>query len=488
MAVDKGEGSSILADLEPAFYPRSVAIVGASDNPQSQGYQYVRHLLDYSFQGPIYLVNPRLTEVLGLPVYPSLTAAPGPVDYVISCIPATLTLELIDECAAKGVRVIHFYTARFSETGRRDAARMEEELLRRARQAGIRIIGPNCMGIYHPRVGLSFRSNLPKDSGAAAFFSQSGGNAGELSYHASLRGVRFSKVISYGNALDLNETDLLDYFAQDPESRVIAGYIEGVRDGRRFFRALRRAAATKPVIILKAGRTQAGTRAVASHTASLAGAQDIWALALRQAGAIAVRTLDEMADLLLAFLFLPPATGLGVGAVGGGGGRTVLSADECEEAGLMVVPLPAAVRETLKSEAPTVWDWVSNPVDGSILGGSGLTGERMLELMSKSPEYDVFIANVGEDWALDRPEGRDAMRKTVDSFIRIAEKSNKPFAVVLGAADVPEEWRWRAIIQEKERLIEARIPVYPTIGRAARAMSAFVHFHRNRQENALAAS
>lgn len=491
MTAEKAEGSGTAPEpgnLEAVFSPRSVAIVGASDNPHSQGYHYVRYLLDYGYRGAIYPVNPRLATVLGLTCYPSLTAVPEPVDYVISCIPAALTLDLVDECAAKGVRVIHFFTARFSETGRREAALMEEKLRRRTRAAGIRVIGPNCMGIYYPKVGLSFRSNLPKEPGAVAFFSQSGGNAGELAYHASLRGVRFSKVVSYGNALDLNEADFLNYFTSDPESRIIAGYIEGVRDGRRFFRALRQAAATKPVIILKAGRTQAGTRAVASHTAALAGAQAVWATALRQAGAVAVRSLEEMIDMMLAFLFLTPAAGLRVGVVGGGGGRSVLSADECEEAGLTVVPLPTNIRQTLKAQAPTIWDWVSNPVDGSILGGSGLSGDQLLELMAASPEFDALIANAGEDWVLDRPEGCDALRRTVEGFIRVAAKTTKPLAVVLGSADTAEEWRWSVLIEVRERLIAAGIPVYPTIGRAARAVSRFVHYHLSRQEEAATTS
>lgn len=479
-----GDGSRSRDDhgLDAIFHPQSIAVVGASANPRSQGHNYVRHLLDYGFQGNIYPVNPGISEALGLPVYPSVAAIPGPVDYVISCIPMQAVLDLVDQCAAKGVKAIHFFTARFSETGRSEAAELERELGRRARAAGIRIIGPNCMGLYNPSAGISFKYNLPREAGTVGFFSQSGGNAEELAYNASLRGVRFSKVISYGNALDLNEADFLEYFAHDPDTRVITGYIEGVKDGRRFMQTLRDAAAVKPVIILKGGRTSAGTKAVASHTASLAGSYQVWQAAVSQAGGLVAGSLDETIDLLVAFLFLPPAHGRSVGIAGGGGGRSVLSADEAEEAGLVVTPLPGEIREVLRERAPGVWDWVGNPVDGSILGAGSISVQELLAMMAESDHYDALIANVGEDWILDRPEGREGLERTVEGFIQVARKTAKPLTVVLGPADTPEEWRWQAVMEARQHLIEAGLPVFPTVGRAARALRRFMAYHEQRQD------
>jgi acyl-CoA synthetase (NDP forming) len=468
--------SANVAELEAIFQPRAIAVVGASANPESLGHDYVRCLLEYGYKGAIYPVNPDLSEVLGLTVYPSLRQVPGTVDYVISCIPASGVLDLVEDCRHVGVKAVHFFTARFSETGREDAALLEQELLRRTRSAGIRVIGPNCMGLYDPRRGISFRVDFPKEPGSTAFLSQSGGNAVELVYHGAQRGLRFSKVISYGNGLDLNEIDFLDYFAQDSETRVILAYIEGISDGRRFMETLRRTAAAKPVIVLKGGRTSSGTRAAASHTAALAGAQQVWRVAIRQAGAIEVGSLEEAIDLLVAFSRLKPATGARAGVLGGGGGRTVLSADLCEEAGLAVIPLPTEIRQDLRKRAPQLWDWVSNPVDQSILAENPLLGVHILEMMSRSPHFDVLIANLGEDWILGRPSGDVALHWLVESLVEIGRNTAKPMAVVLGPPDSPDEWRWRAVVGAHQRLMDGGVATYPSIGRAARAVGRFVRF------------
>lgn len=471
-------GPANVTELEAIFQPRAIAVIGASANPESLGHDYVRCLQEYGYKGAIYPVNPELSEVLGLKVYPSLRQVPGTVDYVISCIPASGVLALVEDCGQKGVRAIHFFTARFSETGREDAALLERELLRRTQSAGIRVIGPNCMGLYDPRLGISFRVDFPKEAGSTGFLTQSGGNAVELVYHGAQRGLRFSKVISYGNGLDLNETDFLDYLAQDSETRVIVAYIEGISDGGRFMQTLRRTAARKPVIVLKGGRTSSGTRAAASHTAALAGAQQVWRVALRQAGAIEVGSLEEAIDLLVAFSRLKPATGPRVGVLGGGGGRTVLSADLCEEAGLTVVPLPTEIHEDLKKRAPQLWDWVSNPVDVSILAESPLLGVHILEMMSRSPHFDVLIANLSEDWILGRPNGDVALHALAERLVEIGRNTTKPLAVVLGPPDSPDEWRWRAVVWAHQRLVDGGVAIYPSIGRAARATARFVTFWR----------
>jgi acetyltransferase len=474
--------SANVAELEAILQPRSIAVVGASTNPESLGHDYVRCLLEYGYEGAIYPVNLELSEVLGLKVYPNLRQVPGTVDYVISCIPASGVLDLVEDCLHKDVKAVHFYTARFSETGQEDAAALERELLRRVQGAGIRVIGPNCMGLYDPRRGISFRMDFPKGAGSTGFLSQSGGNAVELVYHGAQRGLRFSKVISYGNGLDLNEADFLDYFAQDAETRVIAAYIEGIRDGRRFMQALSRTAARKPVIVLKGGRTSSGTRAAASHTAALAGEQQVWRVALRQAGAIEVESVEEALDLLVSFSCLKPATGPRAGVLGGGGGRTVLSADLCEEAGLAVVLLPTEIRQDLRERAPHLWDWVSNPVDQSILAENPLLGVHILQMMSRSSHFDVLIANMGEDWILGRPNGDVTLHGLADMLVEINRNTTKPMAVVLGPPDSPDEWRWRAVVGAHQRLMDGGVAIFPSIGRAARATGRFVRFWRERAD------
>src|SRR3990170_1965808 len=227
----------VAAEIEAIFHPRSIAVVGASANPDSPGYDYVSSLREFGYQGQVYPINPRADEILGLPACSSLRDVPGQVDYVISCIPAAAVLDLVDDCAAKGVRALQLFTGRFSETGRREGMDLERRLLQRARAAGVRIIGPNCMGLLYPRLGISFRTDMPREPGTVGFLSQSGNLLLELTYLGGPRGLRFSKAISYGNGLDLNEADFLDYFAQDAETEVIGAYIEGVHDGRRLLAA-----------------------------------------------------------------------------------------------------------------------------------------------------------------------------------------------------------------------------------------------------------
>ncbi|MBF6599822.1 MAG: CoA-binding protein [Dehalococcoidia bacterium] len=482
-------GSAATSGVTDAvFRPASVAVVGASSNADSPGHDYVRSLIDFGFRGPIYPINPRATEIAGLPAYPTLAAVPGDVDYAISCVPAPAVLPLIDECRAKGVRTLHLFTGRFAETGDAGAAALERDVARRASDAGIRVIGPNCMGVYDAVGGMAFRPDLPREPGDVAFLSQSGNNSVELMLHGAARGLRFSKVVSYGNALDLSEADFLDYLADDDDTRVVGAYIEGTGDGRRLFEALRRCAGAKPVVVLKGGRTGAGSRTAASHTAALAGRRQVWSAMLRQAGAVEVSTFDDLIDMLVAFAFLRvEAHALGaapaVGVVGGGGGRAVQSADVCEEAGLRVPKLPAAIRVMLRERAPELADWVDNPVDQSILAGSAVSGARVLEMMLASPELDGLIANVGEDWVLGRPDAVDRMAHLVGRFAEIGERAEKPIAFVLGVADSPDETKWRAVEGGRQRLTDARLAVYPSVDRAARAMARYIAHLAAQQEH-----
>ena len=465
---------------DTVFAPRSVAVAGASTNVDSPGHDYVKAIVDAGFAGAIYPINPRATEILGLPAYPSLRDVPGDVDLVISCIPADAVLDLIAAARTKGVTALHLFTGRFSETGSAGGAALEKEVQRAAAAAGVRVIGPNCMGVYDSTTGLSFRPDLPRQAGDVAFISQSGNNSVELMLHGAARGLRFSKVVSYGNAMDLNEADFLEFLAHDPATRVVGAYIEGTRDGRRLFDALRTCAAVKPVVILKGGRTGAGSRTAASHTAALAGQRQVWSAALRQAGAVEVATFDDLIDMLVAFAFMRPGAGRRVGVVGGGGGRAVQSADVCEEAGLTVPKLPASIRAMLREKAPQLADWVDNPVDQSILAGSGVSGARVLEMMLDSPDIDALIANVGEDWVLGRPDAIDRMRHLVGRFAEIGVKAQKPMAFVLGAADSPDETKWRAVEGGKQALTDARLAVYPGVDRAASALARFISHNDER--------
>ena len=473
-------------ELDFIFHPRSIAVVGASASPgnRSRG-TFVQPLLDHHFPGQIYPVNLRAEETLGLKGYASILDIPGPLDYVISGIPAPNVLELIDQCGQKGVRVIHFFTARFTETGRAEGAKLEQEVKRRAEELGIRLIGPNCMGVYHPAQGMAFGPS-PREPGSVGFLSQSGGNASGLINGTSARGLQFSKVVSYGNALDINECDLLEYFASDPETSVIGAYIEGVRDGRRFPQVVREAVARKPVVLLKGGRTEAGSRAVASHTASLAGERQIWTALAQQTGAVLVGSLEELGDMLIAFRFCPPGKGYRVGVAGGGGGSSVEAADACEEVGLIVEPIPQSVREELQKRS-TFWDWISNPADGSILGRDDVTVDDIFELMARAPEYDLLIANMGEPWSMYGRAGRGGgggpgpSRASPSRSIEIGREAGKPAAFVLADTVAHSQNRNKRLVKGRDTLVEAELPIYPTVQRAARALSRLATFYRSRE-------
>jgi acyl-CoA synthetase (NDP forming) len=476
-------GSESSADLEALFRPRSIAVVGASANERSRGYQYVKALVDSGFPGPLYPVNPKLDELLGLKAYPRLEAIPGPVDFVISAVPAAAVLDLVEGARAKKARLIHFFTARFGETGREDAAELEMELRNRIREAGIRVIGPNCMGLYYPREKITFDSGFPRESGNVGLLTQSGSHAFRVIMRGGDRGVRFSKVISYGNALDLNEADLLLHFAEDPDTEVIAAYVEGVRDGRRFFEALRHAASRKPVVILKGGRTAAGRVAAASHTAALASQQTVWQAAVRQAGALEVGSLDDLIDMVVALTLGGPANGSRVGVLGGAGGEAVETADICHEAGLDVAPLPEDLRESLRDKLPQAWDWVGNPVDGSILGWGRFEALEVVQMMAASPAYDLIFVNARSvEHMLNQEDGEKLFGEAIDILKRLGPENGKATMVVMGEPEFRDERRWKAAMDARDGLAAAGVAVYSDFGRAARAMGRYVRYMAKRQE------
>jgi len=461
-------------ELESLFQPQSIAVVGASTNERNRGHGFVKDLIDFGYPGPIYPVNPKAEEMLGLKAYRRLEDIPGPVDFVISAVPASAILELVEGARAKGTKLLHLFTARFSETGREEEAELERELERRIRAAGIRLIGPNCMGLYYPKQKITFGGEAPKEPGNIGFLSQSGSHAYRVIGRGSPRGLRFSKVVSYGNALDLNEADFLDYFAEDPDTDIIAAYIEGMKDGRRFFGALRRAAARKPVLLLKGGRSAAGHAAASSHTAALASQMTLWEAAVRQAGALEVRTINDLVDVLVAFRNAGPARGNRVGVMGGAGGGMVEAADLCAEAGLELPSLSDDMREVLREKVPHAWDWVSNPIDGSIMGGGRSDTFMLLEMMAASPDFDAIIANVsGIEWALSRGD-EEMFREMLDRAKMLGKDSEKATMLVMGEPETRNTSILEAVLKARDELAAAGVAIYPDMESAAHTMGRYV--------------
>ncbi|MQF48813.1 hypothetical protein FIM08_02790 [SAR202 cluster bacterium AC-647-N09_OGT_505m] len=466
-------------EIDYLFHPRSIAVAGASESPDKTGHTYFKNVLE-NFQGKAYPINFRAPEVLGVPTYKSVRDLPENVDYVISAIPNRDILDLVDACITKGAKILHLYTARFSETGFEEEIQLERDILSMAKAGGLRILGPNCMGLYYPKEGIAWGRDFPIESGKVGIISQSGGNGGEIITMGASRGLRFSKVISYGNALDLNEADLIEYLADDPETELIGGYIEGVRDGPRLFKALRYASQRKPVVLLKGGRTQAGTHMVSSHTASLAGAQEVWQAMCRQTGTTNAFSMDELLDMLVAFSCMPPATGVNLLVGGGAGGKSVTSADECEEAGLNLLPIPEDVRKELTTRDPFFGAWVTNPVDGSIMGGSKLTPHDVITLIASSPQYDVVINSIGAGTA--DPSRQSRATRILEHTVDIANNLGKPVALVMPDSAPENVQQLEATLALRNRCIEEGFPIFTSIGRASRATSRLVAYYRWREQ------
>jgi acyl-CoA synthetase (NDP forming) len=472
--------------LGSLFSPNSIAIVGASLNPFAGGYQFTRFLIDHGFRGRLYPVNPTASEILGLKVYPRLTEIPDPsVDYVISCIPAEGILSLLDECSKKNVKLIHLYTARLKETGRDKETRLQGEILEKAKKLGIRILGPNCMGIYYPKLGLSFNHELPRENGPVGGFFQSGGGAAEFVRYAALRGVRFSKVISYGNASDIDEIELLDHFASDDETKVITSYIEGVKDGRRFVESLALAAKRKPVIVLKGGRGKTGARLALSHTASLAGSINVWQAAVKQCGAIMVSSFQELIDQVVAFTFLPPVTGRRVIVSGGGGGKSMVSADVWEEEGFELPDLTADFRKKLKETVPALWDWIRNPIDASLFIGTPVVDINVLEWLSNEEGSDILVANLTQDDPLPEDIWENVLTPNFVNSVVAIKNRGKPIVCVIETGEIgPAEmgrWKWRAIAETRRQIVSQGLAVFPSPDRAAKAIRRLVDYWTWRQ-------
>jgi acyl-CoA synthetase (NDP forming) len=472
--------------IDNIFHPHSIAVVGSSPDPVSPGYQYLRFLVDAGYRGNLYPVNPRGMSILGLSTYPKLAEIPGAVDFVICCIRAELVLDLLRQCAQKKVKAVHLLTAKLSETGDEKARCLENEITKEAKELGIRLIGPNCMGIYCPGERISFNHDLCMEPGTVGAIVQSGGLAGEIVRLAALRGVRFSKAVSYGNAADLNETDFLEYFLWDDETKVILLYIEGVRNGEKFFQTLRRAAKIKPVIILKGGRSKAGIRSAASHTASVAGSMDAWQVLFRQTKAVQAQNLNELLDLSVAFYFLPAITGKRVGIVGGGGGKSILCSDQFEEAGLEVVPFPKEIVKLLESRKPGITKWLGNPVDASILASINLKSFDILRYMASSPAFDLLSINTSEDSFYQGDLWIEFMEQEIKGALAVHRERLKPVIAVAGNPEIGhsmvDNWRWQALFRFREQLTNEGIPVFSSPGRAATAVSKLVDYYRYREK------
>ncbi len=421
-------------EFEHIFYPRSIALVGVSKDSRKMGSLWAKALIESDFAGPVYPVNPSLDELFGVKVWPSLTAIPGPVDLVICCIPRTFVIDLLDDCAAKHVVAVHFFTAGFRETGEAQWIHVEEEMARRAKKGGFRIIGPNCIGVSCPEHRLPYgAASTVGKPGPLGFISQSGGHAGKLVEIGATRGIGFSKVASIGNCCDLGSADFLEYMAVDPKTGVVGLYLEGPRDSQRLFQVMRAASQRKPVVVWKGGATEAGAKAASSHTGAMKASTAVWTAALKQAGAIQVRGVDEMADtlLLLETVGAIQKTRLGLicGLTGDGKSEALLATDACAGFGIDILSYTESTR----------WELLGLPGEAgtAVVNASGLSQssgilqafEQTMELVTADRRVDMVMAYENADIlvSLTTKEVADQINGMI---VRARQRGGKPIVVV----------------------------------------------------------
>ena len=469
-------------DLSSMFNPKSVALVGASHKEGDWGANtFIPHLLRVGFPGQLYPINPKATEIHGLKSYPSLKDLPGPVDLVIVAVPAHAVPSVLEDCVAKGCTNVHIFTSGFKETGEPEGLALERQIEDIAARGHLRVIGPNCMGLYVPSSKLISWGAIPLRTGSLAFVSQSGGLGEDFLDYAQGLGLGFSKVISYGNASGLDGTDLLEYLGDDPETKVIGMYIEGIKDGRRFIQLVREVNQTKPVVIWKGGLSTAGSQAVASHTGSLAGSEAIWDGFFEQTGAIKVGSLAEMGTFARSFLTMPPPHGRRVAILAAGGGQSVALADVCAREGLEVPALSQATRQEMRSYIPVAGNSTRNPVDAGIAESTTEHLHRTLELLDADPVVDMIIVHRHVHHHGD-PEELKSRRVVVEGLIEFveADRHSKPIVMALssGGYDPPvEEER----LYLRTKLAASRVPVCDSMQLAAITLNLLARYWEARR-------
>ncbi|MGB9728917.1 MAG: acetate--CoA ligase family protein [Thermoprotei archaeon] len=444
--------------LKDFFEPKTVAIIGASHKPNSVGNVLVRNFLYGRFMGRVYLVNPNYKEILGKPCYPTVKEIPEKIDLAIVAVRAEIVPQIIEQCGEAGIKNVLVLSSGFRETGP-DGAKLEQYMLSIAKKWDIRIIGPNCLGIYNAENGLDAlflpdtRLRRAK-AGGVAFISQSGALLAAIMDLAAAIDIGFSKAVSYGNRADVDEATLIEYLLYDEKTKIIAAYIEGLEPGKgkQFLESIRRVIYHKPVIIVKGGKSISGSRAAASHTGSLAGEYNLFRSALRQVGAIEATNFEDMFDFIKALTMQPLLSGNKLLVLTNGGGLGVMMTDAAEEYGFNVPELSKETQSKLKSILRP-FAAIKNPVDVTANGTAEMYRE-VLEIVFNSNEVDAAIIGI-------LPQTPDLGIEIVDNLI-VAKSLGKPMVVVTVGGELTT--------QISKMLETGGIPVYPSPERGVRAL------------------
>lgn len=447
-------------NLDQLFYPKSVAVVGASNNLGGGKMPYFQIIQGNGFTGPVYPVNPKGGEINGMKVYTSIDELPEPVDFAIVAAPVEQSIDIVRAAVRKQIKFIHFFTSGFGETGNRQ---LEEDVVREARKGHLRIVGPNCVGVHCTGSKISFVFAPPQESaGMVAFLGQSGGVTANFMAMAATRKIPINKVVSYGNQIDLRLEDYLDYLADDQGVRIIACYVEDIKDVKAFLKTLKRTTAKKPVIILKGGKTEVGSKAAASHTGAMASNYTIWAAAVRQHGGLLVDDFDQLMHLVMLGTSAKVPRGKRVGFLGAGGGVSVLFSDLAIQSGLSLPELSAASQRMISEKIMGVNTSTVNPVD---LGAFGFDLNVMLHTMKAidaDESIDVIVPYFSVEYIL-HAELFLQVKNNADTILEMARQIKKPVIPIL-ANFVEDNLDYERVrIETYAALRKAGFPVYTKI-------------------------
>ncbi len=447
--------------LDTFFSPRSVAVIGASRDVEKLGYAVLNNIKESGFAGQIYPINPKADEILDLKAYPSVLDVPDPIDLAVIVIPSRFVLAAVEECGQKQIPSVVVISAGFREAGR-EGLEQELELVKIARKHNIRLIGPNCLGVINTNMHLNatFAAGMPP-SGPIAFMSQSGALGTAVLDMAMAGRIGFSKFVSLGNKADVSEIDLMEAWGQDEHSRVILMYVEGVPHGQKFIETAKKITRQKPVVAIKSGVTASGSRAVSSHTGSLAGSEAAYKAAFNQAGIIRATSMEALFDYARAFAYQPPLKGDRIAIVTNAGGPGILATDALERAGLQIPRLSQETTEKLLAKLPGAAS-AANPVD--VLGDALADRfELALQAVLDDPKVDGVIVIV-------TPQAMTEIEATAHAVGRMSKTANKP---ILGC--FMGESRINAGI---DALWQYGVPNYPYPERAADALAALSAYRK----------
>ena len=415
--------------LEKLFDPKSIAVIGASRKEGKVGHSVLKNLLQYGYKGSIYPVNPKAEEILGMETYPTISAVEGEIDLAVVAIPSEFVPSILKDCVEKRVGSVIIISAGFKESGKQGSG-LERELVEIIKGSRIRILGPNCLGVINTASNLnaSFAAGMPA-RGNIAFFSQSGALCTAVLDWALEEGVGFSKFISLGNKADIDEIDLILALADDPETRVILGYLEGIDDGVRFMQAVSEVSKKKPIIITKAGRTQAGARAASSHTGTLTGSDTAYQAAFRQCGVIRASTVEALFDFAIAFAYQALPRGPNLAILTNAGGPGIIAADAAENSILQMASFREETIRELREKLPANAS-IYNPVD--VIGDAGANRyEQVMRTIINDPGVDSLIVILS-------PQAMTDIRETAEVVSKISTSvSDKPIvASFMGGLEV----------------------------------------------------